>query len=182
MKDFADLVRSALLLLVFFTVATGLAYPAVMTGLAQATLERQADGDPDLVAQPFSGDGYFWGRLSAVAPGTAMTSSGTNRGALHPDLIPAAQARIDALRAWNPEDTRQVPIDLVTASGSGLDPHVTPAGALYQVPRVAKARGLDEATVRALVENHVEERALGILGERRVNVVRLNRALDQLAR
>jgi len=181
MKDLTDLIRSAFWLLVVFTVLTGLIYPALVTGVAQATMKGQADGDASLIAQSFSSAGHFWGRPSAVAPGTAMTSSGTNRGPLHPDLIPSAQARIDALRAWNPNDTRPVPIDLVTASGSGLDPHISPAAALYQVPRVAHARRLDEAQVRTLVERQIEERTLGVLGERRVNVVALNRALDRLA-
>jgi K+-transporting ATPase ATPase C chain len=181
MKDLLSELRPTVLLVVIFTVLCGVAYPALTTGVAQVLFPHQADGAEELVAQTFTSPGYFWGRPSAVAPGTAMTSSGFNHGPTHPALRDAVAARVEALRAADPGNDAPVPVDLVTASGSGLDPHISPAAALYQVPRVARARGLDEAAVRALVERRIEERTLGVLGERRVNVLLLNRALDVLA-
>jgi K+-transporting ATPase ATPase C chain len=181
MKDLLSELRPAFVLAVIFTVLCGVAYPAFTTGVAGVLFPHQAAGAEENVAQTFVDPGYFWGRPSAVAPGTAMTSSGFNHGPTNPALHEAVKGRIEALRAADPSNDAPVPVDLVTASGSGLDPHLSPAAALYQVPRVARARGLDEAEVRALVERRIEERTLGILGERRVNVLLLNRALDALA-
>jgi K+-transporting ATPase ATPase C chain len=136
----------------------------------------------ELIGQPFSDPKYFWGRLSATGPFpyNAAASSGSNLGPLNPVLRDAAQARIDALIAADPGNNQPVPVDLVTASGSGLDPHISIAAAEYQIPRVASVRGLREDTVRLLVEQHTEGRQFGILGEPRVNVLELNLALDAL--
>jgi K+-transporting ATPase ATPase C chain len=185
------LLRPALLLLVTLSILTGLVYPAVVTGLAQALFEDQADGsliangDGPLgsrqVGQAFADPGRFWSRPSAIAY-AASTSSGSNLGPSNPALHDAVKARIEALRAADPGNTAPVPVDLVTASGSGLDPHITPAAALYQVPRVARARGLNEERVRSLVESRIERRTFGLLGEPRVNVLLLNLDLEQAAR
>jgi potassium-transporting ATPase KdpC subunit len=183
-------VRPALLLLLLLSVLTGLIYPAVVTGIAQLVFPSQAtgslivkDGKPvgsALIGQPFDDPKYFWGRPSATAPFpyNAGASSGSNLGPLNPALHDAVKGRVEALREADPGNTAPVPVDLVTASGSGLDPHISPAAALYQVGRVAEARKLDEAVVRRLIEQHTEGRQLGFLGERRVNVLRLNLALD----
>jgi potassium-transporting ATPase KdpC subunit len=182
--------RPALVLLGLFTILTGLVYPVLVTGVAQAAFPKQAsgslierDGKPvgsTLIGQAFSEPKYFWGRLSATGPVpyNAGASSGSNYGPLNPALADAAKARVEALRKADPQATGPVPVDLVTASGSGLDPHISPAAADYQVRRVAKARGLDEARVRALIEAHTEGRQLGVLGELVVNVLELNLALD----
>jgi K+-transporting ATPase ATPase C chain len=163
-------IRPAVTLLAVFTLLCGLLYPALVTGLA-----RDARGDHSLVGKTFTAPSYFWSRPSAIGY-DARTSSGTNLGPSN--VAEAVAGRIAALRAADPGNTAPIPVDLVTASGSGLDPHISPAAARYQIPRVARARGVAEATVMALVERHVEERTFGILGEPRVNVVRLNRALD----
>jgi potassium-transporting ATPase KdpC subunit len=168
-----DQLRPAIILLVVLTLVTGVAYPLAVTGIAQVVFP-----------QPFDDPKYFWGRLSATAPFAynAGASSGSNLGPIHPAFHAAAKARIDALREADPGNTAPVPADLVTSSASGLDPHITPAAAFFQVRRVAKARGLGEARVRQLVEAHIEGRPLGVLGEPRVNVLRLNLALDGLTR
>jgi K+-transporting ATPase ATPase C chain len=193
MNDLVSSLRPALVLLAAFTLLTGIAYPALVTGAAQVAFPHQANGSlvtedgrvvgSSLVGQAFTDPGYFWSRPSAIGPFpyNAMTSSGTNQGPLNPALAEAVTARIAALRAVDPGNTAPVPVDLVTASGSGLDPDISPAAAEYQVARVARVRGRQPDEIRALVERHIEERTLGILGERRVNVLALNRALDALA-
>ena len=191
--------RPAIVALVVLTIITGIIYPLVVTGIAQVIFPYQAngsimlgkDGKPlgsALIGQQFDDPKYFWGRLSATGPVpyTAFNadkltgSSGSNYGPLNPALKDAVQARIDALKAADPGNTAPIPVDLVTTSASGLDPHISLAAAAYQVPRVAKARGLDEAKVRELVAQHTEGRQLGFLGEPRVNVLELNLALDGL--
>jgi K+-transporting ATPase ATPase C chain len=183
-------VRTALLMLLLLSVITGLAYPALVTGIAQLLFPHQANGSlivregkavgSALIGQPFDDPKYFWGRPSATSPFpyNPSASSGSNLGPTNPALIEAVQGRVDALKAADPGNTGPVPVDLVTASGSGLDPHISPAAALYQVPRVAKARGMDPSAVHQLVERHTEGRQLGVLGEPHVNVLRLNLALD----
>jgi len=187
--------RPALVLFAALGVLTGLVYPTLVTGAAQALAPWQANGslvvggDGDvigsrLIGQTFDDAGHFWGRPSATSPSAynAAASGGSNLGPTNPALVDAIRARVDALRAADPDDDAPVPIDLVTTSASGLDPDITPAAALYQVHRVARARALDEAAVRALVEQHVEARLLGVLGEPHVNVLSLNLALDAFAR
>ena len=182
--------RPALLILVVLTLVTGVAYPLLVTGIAQAIFPSQAQGSliikdgkvvgSALIGQPFDAPKYFWSRPSATSPfaDNAGSSSGSNLSPTNPDLVKTVQGRVDALRAADPGNTAPVPVDLVTASGSGLDPHISPAAALYQVPRVAKARKLTPEAVRAMVERHTEGRFLGFLGEPRVNVLALNLALD----
>ncbi len=187
---FAEL-RRAVVVLALLTVLTGGLYPLVVTVIARAAFPRQAAGSiierdgqavgSDLIGQPFSKPEYFWGRASCTSPVpyNAAASSGTNLGPTNPDLTKAVAERVDALRKADP-DLGPVPVDLVTASGSGLDPHISPAAAAVQVRRVARARGLSEDRVRELVARHTEGRQLGILGEPRVNVLRLNLDLDAL--
>ena len=182
--------RPALVVLGLLSVVTGVAYPALVTAIAQVAFSHQANGSlivkdgkavgSALIGQPFDDPKYFWGRPSATSPFpyNASASSGSNLGPTNPALTKSVQDRVDALRAADPGNTAAVPVDLVTASGSGLDPHISPAAALYQVGRVAKARKADEAAVRGLVERHTEGRQLGFLGEPRVNVLVLNLALD----
>jgi len=190
--------RPALVALGIFTILTGLVYPLVVTGLAQVIFPWQANGSlivrngqpvgSELIGQPFDAPKYFWGRLSATSPagytafnGDKLTgSSGSNYGPLNPALVEAAQARIKALQEADPGNTAPIPVDLVTASGSGLDPHMSPAAAAYQIGRVARARGLSEDTVRQIVAQHTEGRTFGLLGEPRVNVLALNLALDDV--
>lgn len=176
-------------MLALFTLITGVIYPLTVTGIAQAFFPHQANGSvividgkaygSELIGQQFDDPKYFWGRLSAAREAyNASASSGSNYGPLNPALTDMAQARIDALKAADPENSLPIPVDLVTASGSGLDPHISVASALYQVHRVASARGLSEADVVALVEKFTDGRQFGFLGEPRVNVLLLNLALD----
>lgn len=188
-----SLVRPAVVLLALFTLLTGIVYPALVTGLARVAFPHAASGSlveesgrvvgSELVGQPFAAPRYFWGRPSATGrhPYDAAASAGSNLGPTNPVLREAVAARIAVLRAADPENRHPVPPDLVTASGSGLDPHISPAAAYFQVRRVARARGLPEARVRQLVDAHGEGRTLGLLGEPRVNVLRLNLALDRIA-
>lgn len=180
----------AVVVLVVFSVIAGIIYPLVVTGIAQAAFHHQAngsliesDGQPlgsDLIGQPFSDPKYFWGRLSATkpVPYSADASAGSNYGPLNPALRQAIEERIAALRAVDPENTDPVPIDLVTFSASGLDPHISVAAASYQAARVARYRDLSMDQVMALIRRYTSGRQLGFLGEQRVNVLELNLALD----
>lgn len=180
--------------LVVLSVVTGIAYPLSMTGLAQVLFPHQANGSlivkdgkavgSELIGQPFDDPKYFWGRLSATGPVAynGAASSGSNLGPLNPALTKAAQDRIDALKKANlgPENNNPVPVDLVTASGSGLDPHITLAAAQYQLKRVAMVRGVPESKVEELIHENTDGRFLGLLGETGVNVLKLNLALDRM--
>ena len=182
--------RAAAVLLLVLSIVTGIAYPLVVTGVAQVAFPAKANGSliesggkavgSELIGQTFADPKHFWSRPSATSPYTynASSSSGSNQGPLNPALTDAVTARVKALRDADPGNTAPVPADLVTTSASGLDPHISPAAAEYQVGRVAKARKLDMEKVRALVAQATEERQLGFLGEPRVNVLRLNLALD----
>jgi potassium-transporting ATPase KdpC subunit len=188
-----SLIRPAVVLFLFFTILTGLLYPLAITGIAQAAFGPAAsgsivsrDGKPigsSLIGQNFSDPKYFWSRPSATSPqpyaGTA--SSGSNLGPLNPALIDGIKGRIQALRQADPGNNAPVPVDLITASASGLDPEESLAAAFFQAPRVARVRGLDPQAVRALVDAQAQGRVFGLLGEPRVNVLALNLALDDLA-
>jgi K+-transporting ATPase ATPase C chain len=187
---FKPLVPSFLMLLLL-TVITGVVYPLLVTGAAQAAFSDAANGSlvrrggavvgSALIGQPFDDPKHFWSRPSATSPAyAAAASSGSNLGPLNPALKDAAESRAAALRKADPGNEAPIPVDLCTSSGSGLDPHISPAAAYWQVPRVARARGLPEGKVRALVDRQVEPRTFGLLGEPRINVLLLNLALDDL--
>ena len=184
--------RRALVMLIVLTVITGVAYPLLVTGISQVAFHGKANGSlierggkavgSTLIGQAFSDPKHFWGRPSATSPypNNASASSGSNQGPLNPALTDAVTGRIKALHDADPGNTAPIPVDLVTASASGLDPHISPAAAEYQVNRVAKARKLEPLKVRDLVAQYTQGRQLGFLGEPRVNVLELNLALDAL--
>jgi len=184
-------IKPAILMLLFFTMLTGIVYPLAVTFCAQIVFPSQANGSllgsseqplgSELIGQAFSHPEYFWGRHSATSPSpyNGGASSGSNQGPSNPALIDAVKARIKALRDADPENLETIPVDLVTASASGLDPHISPAAAAYQINRIARARHLSPNSVHELVERYTEPRQWGILGEPRVNVLKLNLALDQ---
>jgi len=186
----ASMLRPLLVVFTLLTLVTGVAYPLVVTGIGQLAFHRQATGSvlertgrpvgSALLGQPFSDPAHFWSRPSATGPHpyNGAASSGSNQSPTNPALLDAVRARVAALRAADPGNSAPVPSDLVTASGSGLDPHISPAAAAYQVARVARVRGLPAGDVRALVAAHTSSRTLGLLGEPRVNVLALNIALD----
>lgn len=187
-------IKTAIILLLLMTVLTGLIYPAVVTGIAQIFFPAQADGSfikennkivgSKLIGQDFTEPKYFWGRPSATTPFpyNAASSSGSNLGPTNPTLFTAVKGYIATLQQADPQNTKPIPVDLVTASGSGLDPDISPAAAFYQVARVAKVRGLPQIEVENLVQHFITPRQWGILGEPRVNVLQLNLALDALAK
>ncbi len=187
----AKLTLQSLLMLLLMTLLTGIAYPLLVTGIAQSVFPRQANGSvierggkpagSELIGQPFDDPRYFWSRPSATSPQAynGGASAGSNLGTANPALADAVKQRIAALKAADPGNAASIPVDLVTASASGLDPQISPAAAHYQVARVARVRHLDAARVQALVDQATEGRQLGMLGEPRVNVLRLNLMLDQ---
>ena len=190
--------RPAFFMLLILTLVTGVIYPLVVTGIAQVVFPSQSNGSlimaggkavgSELIGQQFDDPKYFWGRISATGTfaynafnaENLTASSGSNYGPINPALMDMVQARIDALKAADPENNAPIPVDLVTASGSGLDPHISIAAALYQVHRVAQARGLGDVEVKTLMDKYTEGRQFGFLGEPRVNVLKLNLALDGL--
>jgi potassium-transporting ATPase KdpC subunit len=184
--------RPALMVFLLLTAVTGVIYPLLVTGVAQLVFPEKANGGlirnergysgSELIGQPFDDPKYFWGRPSATPdfPYNSASSSGSNLGPSNPALMAAVKARVEALKKADPGNKSSVPIDLVTSSGSGLDPHISPAAAIYQISRVAQARGVSEETVRHLVDRFTEPRQWGFLGEPVVNVLKLNGALDQM--
>ncbi|CAB3791419.1 Potassium-transporting ATPase KdpC subunit [Paraburkholderia ultramafica] len=189
-----NLFRPLIVIFAVLTAVTGLAYPAVMTAFGQAAFHDQANGSlleqngklvgSQLIGQQFDAPQYFWGRLSATSPMpyNAQGSSGSNLGPTNPALLDEVKGRLDALKAAGTDMSKPVPVDLVTSSGSGLDPEISPAAAAYQVERVAKARQLAPNDVQTLVDRYTTGRQFGILGESRVNVLKLNLALDEMKR
>ena len=187
---FLKSLRTSVITILLFTVLTGLIYPLLVTGLAQSIFPGKANGSiltkngkaigSELIGQPFSDPKYFWGRPSATSPFAynAAASTGSNYGPLNPALMDGAKKRIQDLKTADSSNSLPIPIDLVTTSGSGLDPHISVAAALYQLGRVARSRNMAEAQVRHLVDQNTEGRQLGFLGEPRVNVLKLNLALD----
>jgi len=185
-----SILRPALVLFAVLTLMCGVLYPALVTGIAQAAFAQQANGSllerdgqvvgSSLIGQGFTAPAYFWGRPSATSPmpNNGGGSSGSNQGPLNPALQEAVKARVAALRALDPDNTAPVPVDLVTASGSGLDPEISLAAAQYQAARVARARGITQERMHSLLERHAQVRVFGLFGEPRVNVLALNMALD----
>lgn len=192
--DILKQLRPTLVIFAALTLLTGVAYPLAVTGVAAVLFPTAASGSliknkeglvigSRQIGQPFAADKYFWSRPSATSPAyNAAASSGSNLGPTNPALIDAVKQRVAEIRAKNPGEKGSVPIDLVTTSGSGLDPHISPAAAYYQVDRVAAARNLSPDEVRHLVEQHIESRTLGVLGEPRVNVLLLNLSLNDVSR
>jgi K+-transporting ATPase ATPase C chain len=188
------ILRPAIILFALLSIMTGVLYPLAVTAIAQVAFPSRANGSviysggraagSELIGQPFTGYEYFWGRPSAASgfPDNAMASGGSNLGPANPALADAVRARASALIEADPGNISPIPVDLVTASGSGLDPHISPAAAMYQVHRVARQRGLPEYRVKELVAGNTEGRWLGLLGEERVNVLKLNLQLDALKR
>lgn len=184
--------RPVIMVFIMLSILTGLIYPLIVTVVAQLAFPGKAGGSlikkdgqlggSELIGQPFDNPKYFWGRLSSTPdfPYNGASSSGSNLGPSNPALEEAVKARVKALKAADPENKSPIPIDLVTSSGSGLDPHISPAAALYQIPRVARARGVSEDQIHRLVEQFTESRQWGFLGEPRVSVLKLNLALDRL--
>ena len=185
-------IRAGMILFLLFTLLTGVVYPLVVTAISLIAFPHRANGSvverngqavgSELIGQQFDDPHYFWGRLSATekVPYNAASSSGSNLGPTNDDLLKKMKERIETIRQAHPDQKGPIPVDLVTASASGLDPHISPAAAEYQMARVAKARGLSEDVVRQLVASHTETRTLGLLGEPRVNVLELNLALDDV--
>ncbi len=188
-----QVIRPAVIFMVIMTVLTGVIYPLVITGIAQVIFPRHANGSliykgeklvgSALIGQPFDDPKYFWSRSSATGPVpyNAAASSGSNLGPIEPNLTSAFKARVDALRQADPGNEKPIPVDLITASSSGLDPHISPAAAEYRVSRVATTRGLDERRLRQLVAEHTKPRTFGLFGEPRTCVVELNLALDRMS-
>jgi K+-transporting ATPase ATPase C chain len=184
--------RPVLMVFLLLTVVTGIVYPLLVTGVVQLAFPEKANGSlirkeggyagSELIGQPFDDPKYFWGRPSATPdfPYNSASSSGSNLGPSNPALVEAVKARVEAFQTSDPGNHSSIPIDLVTSSGSGLDPHISPAAALFQAPRVARVRGLSEDQVQRLVDEFTEPRQWGFLGEPRVNVLKLNLALDRL--
>ena len=184
-------IRPAIVSFILFTELTGIIYPLVVTGIAQTVFHKQAEGSlivsgdgkilgSSLIGQNFDDPKYFWSRISATSPAyNASSSSGSNLGPLNPALLDEVRARISALKAVDPHNNAPIPVDLVTSSGSGLDPHISQAAANYQLARVAHVRGLSQETVRSIVDQNTQGRFLGLLGEPVVNVLQVNLALDE---
>jgi potassium-transporting ATPase KdpC subunit len=188
---FVRLIRPAVSLLALMTVLLGIVYPLVITGVVQVAFPRQADGSlihqdgkligSELIGQSFSDPKYFWGRPSATTPPyNGLASTASNLGPLNPALLDAVKANAKALHDADPDNRQSIPVDLVTASASGLDPEISPAAAHYQAARVARARNLPPASVESLIKAHTRERLFGLIGEPRINVLELNLALDRL--
>lgn len=190
--DMRSQLRPAIVSIAIFTLLTGILYPLVITGIAQVIFPHQANGSlivqngqvvgSELIGQSFDDPRYFWGRLSATSPYpyNAASSAGSNLGPTNPALTEEVKARIAALKTADPTNNSPIPVDLVTSSGSGLDPDISIGAALYQIPRVAKARGINQDVVRALVDRFIEGQQFDVLGEARVNVLELNLALDEI--
>lgn len=182
--------RISIIALAIFTILTGLIYPLVVTGIAQLVFSRKANGSliekdgkaigSELIGQPFTDPKYFWSRLSATGPFpyNAGASSGSNYGPINPVYLDGVNKSVQALKVADSLNTQAVPVDLVTASGSGLDPHISIAAALYQLPRVSRIRNLNKEKLQALINQYTEGRSFGFLGEPRINVLKLNLALD----
>ncbi len=187
-----SILRPAITIFLALTIVTGVVYPLLVTAIAQVAFPRQANGSlihqngkavgSELIGQQFESPRYFWGRLSATMPAyNASASSGSNYGPLHPGLKKQVKARLQALKSADPTNDAPVPVDLVTASGSGLDPHISPAAANYQLARVARLRRIEPKQLRELILQHTQSRTFGVLGEPRVNILELNLALDGLS-